>query len=162
MRTQVTLTCSMSICWDEELEAILLVLLLWNLVLMGTLVAPKPQPPFPLLASLSPTMMYRLMEAGVSWLRVARSGPGKRWLKGTVVARRTVVTASRSLEAAQHSLAHCRDRRPLYHMAWATCPRATHSLPMQWTSRDTATRCSTACSNCSKALLFSWQKLTRQ
>lgn len=51
MRTHVALTCCASACVDEDLKAILLVLLLWNLVLMGTMVALKLQPPFPLLAS---------------------------------------------------------------------------------------------------------------
>lgn len=55
---------------DEDLKAILLVLWLWKLVLMGTSVAPKLQPPFHLLASLSPTLRHRPVEADVSLLRV--------------------------------------------------------------------------------------------
>lgn len=109
MRTKVTLTCRASTCLDEALAAVLLVLLFWNLLLMGSLVAPKWQPPMPLLASLSPTMRHRLMEAAVSLHRVAGSGPGKRWLKETVGAERMLVTASRFLEAAQHSLARSKD-----------------------------------------------------
>lgn len=57
-------------CLDEYLKAILLVLLFWNLVQTGSLVAPKLQPPCSL-ASLFPTTRHRLMEADVSLLRVA-------------------------------------------------------------------------------------------
>lgn len=66
MRIQVALTCRARACLDEDLKAILLVLLLWNLVLMGTLLAPSLQPPSPSLASLSPATRHRLMEAGVN------------------------------------------------------------------------------------------------
>lgn len=155
----MALTCWVRACLDEHLKAILLVLLLWNLALMATLVAPKPQPPSCFLASLFLTTRHRLIEAGVSLLRVAESGPGRHWLKGTAVAGRVVVTASRSLESAQHSLAHSRGFRPLPRMAWATCHMAIHSLSRQQSRRDTATCCSMARSSSSTVLLFSWWKL---
>ena len=41
IRIQVALTCRVRACLDEDLKAILLVLLLWNLVLMGTLTGPQ-------------------------------------------------------------------------------------------------------------------------
>lgn len=62
---------------DEPLKAILLVLLLWNLVLMGTSVATQPQPPSCSLASSSLSTRHRLMEVGVTVRRAAELGPGK-------------------------------------------------------------------------------------